>query len=92
MKDRVIEIFGDKLSRLKARSFFENYYYKEDDFYIYIYPLPFANFHIMRHINYVANDFWQANCKSKVICFEPYVEYVRKYLHEDVEVVCVEVE
>ena len=92
MKYRVIEIFGDKLIKLVSYSFFEDYYYKEDDFYIYIYPLPFANFHIMHYINFVANDYLQANCKSKVICFEPYVEYIRKYLHEDVEVVCVEVE
>ena len=89
MNDKVPEIFGDKLISLKAKSFFEEYYTKENNVYTYIFYMPFANFYLMDYLNYLATDDLHSDIKVKVVCFYEYVEYIRKYLNEKIEVNCI---
>lgn len=41
MRNKVQETFGDKLVSLKAKSFFDDYYIKENDVYTYILYMPY---------------------------------------------------
>ena len=89
MNNKVREIFGDKLISLKAKSFFEEYYIKENNAYTYIFYMPFANFYLMDYLNYLATDDFHSDIKVKVVCFYEYVEYIRKYLNIAIEVNCI---
>lgn len=91
MNDRVYDIFGDKLISLKYKSFFDDYYIKENDVYTYIFYMPFANFYLMDYLNYLATDNLHSNVEAKVICLGTCVEYARKYLDEKIEVVCISI-
>lgn len=85
MNDRLYDILGDKLVSLKYKSFFDD---KENNVYIYIFYMPFANFYLMNYINFLSNDNLTLDAKVKVVCLDCCVEYVRKYLDEKVEIVC----
>ena len=91
MNNKVREIFGDKLIFLKAKSFFEEYYIKENNVYTYIFYMPFANFYLMDYLNYLATDDLHLDIKVKVFCFYEYVEYIRKYLSEKIENICISI-
>ena len=91
MNDKVLEIFGDKLISLKAKSFFEEYYIKENNVYTYIFYMPFANFYLMDYLNYLVTDDLHSDIKVKVVCFYEYVEYIRKYLGEEIEIICISI-
>lgn len=92
MHQRVENIFDDRLVSLRAKSFYDNIYIKEGDIYTYIYYMPFANFELMNHINFQVTDYLRDNRRSIVVCLENCVEYVRGYLDEKVEVICVSME
>lgn len=92
MNDRVYDIFGDKLISLKYKSFFDDYYIKENNVYTYIFYMPFANFYLMDYLNYLATDNLHSNVEAKVIYLDTCVEYARKYLDEKVEVTCISVD
>ena len=92
MDEKVYGVFGDKLVSFKDKSYFENYYIKENDIYTYIYYMPFANFYLMDYINFQATDKLMQGTKAKVVCLENCIEYVRKFLDEKVEVICVTTE
>ena len=92
MNDRVYDIFGDKLISLKYKSFFDDYYIKENNVYTYIFYMPFANFYLMDYLNYLATDNLHSDVEVKVICLDTCVEYARKYLDEKVEVTCISVD
>ncbi len=92
MNDRVYDIFGDKLISLKYKSFFDEYYIKENDVYTYIFYMPFANFYLMDYLNYLATDNLHSDVEVKVVCLDTCIEYVRKYLNERVEVICISVD
>mgnify|MGYP003369694421 CR=1 FL=1 len=92
MNDRVYDIFGDKLISLKYKSFFDDYYIKENNVYTYIFYMPFANFYLMDYLNYLATDNLHSNVEAKVICLDTCVEYARKYLDEKVKVTCISVD
>lgn len=89
MHQRVEEIFDDRLVSLRAKSFYDDFYIKEGDIYTYIYYMPFANFNLMHYINFQATNYLMNNTKAIVVCLENCVEYVRGYLDEKVEVICV---
>ena len=91
MNDKVLEIFGDKLISLKDKSFFEECYIKENNVYTYIFYMPFANFYLMDYLNYLATDDLHSDIKVKVVCFYEYVEYIRKYLGEKIEIICISI-
>lgn len=91
MKERVLDIFGDEYTRLKAY-IYEIYYLKHDDDYTYVIPMPFADFAKMDWINYMVNDRNFSNVQLKVVCEDFCIEHVRKFLDEKVEVVCISVE
>ena len=89
MNERVYDVFGDNLVSLRAKSFYDDYYIKEGNTYIYIYYMPFANFNLMQYINFQATSNLFEGSKVKVVCLENCVEYVRKYLDKNVEVICI---
>lgn len=92
MRNKVKEIFGNDLISLKAKSFFDDYYTKENDVYTYIFYMPFANFYLMNYINFQATSSLMESTRSKVVCLDNCVEFVRKYLDEAVEVTCISVD
>ena len=87
--DKVHEIFGNKLISLKAKSFFEEYYIKENNVYTYIFYMPFANFYLIDYLNYLTTNDLHSDIKVRVLCFDYSVEYIRKYLNEKIEVNCI---
>ena len=89
MNNKVREIFGDKLISLKAKSFFEEYYIKENNAYTYIFYMPFANFYLIDYLNYLVTDTLISDAKVKVVCFEYCRKYIRKYLDDGVDVICI---
>lgn len=89
MGNKTKEIFGEKLQSLKAKSFFEDYYFKENDIYTYVYYMPFVNFYMLHYINFQATDSLFNGTKAIVVCLDICVDYIRKYLDECVEVTCV---
>lgn len=92
MHQRVESIFADNLVSLRAKSFYDDFYIKEGHIYTYIYYMPFANFNLMHYINFQATNHLMNNTKAIVVCLENFVEYVRGYLDERVEVICVSME
>ena len=44
MHQQVEDIFDDRIVLLRAKSFYDDFYIKEGDIYIYIYYIPFVNF------------------------------------------------
>ena len=92
MKERVYDIFRGELVTLKVKYYWDMYYIKEQDEYYYIYYMPFANFNLMHHINIEVNSYLREGANAKVVCLENCVKYVRKYLDDKVEVICVSVE
>lgn len=92
MKERVCEIFRGELVTLKVKYYWDMYYIKEQDEYYYIYYMPFANFNLMHHINIRVNSYLREGANAKVVCLENCVKYVRNYLDDKVEVICVSVE
>lgn len=92
MNNRVYDIFGDKLISLKYKSFFDDYYIKENDVYTYIFYMPFANYYLMDYLNYLATDNLHSDVEVKVVCLDTCIEYVRRYLDEKVEVTCISVD
>lgn len=92
MNDRVYDIFGDKLVSLAYKSFFEDYYIKENDVYTYIFYMPFANFYLMDYLNYLATSDLHSDVEVKMVCLENCFKYARKFLNEKVEVICVGIE
>ena len=91
MNERVYDVFGDNLVSLRAKSFYDDYYIKEGNTYIYIYYMPFANFNLMQYINFQATSNLFEGSKVKVVCLENCVEYVRKYLDKEVDLICVSI-
>ena len=89
MKNKTEEIFGDALFSLNEKSFFEEYYTKENDAYTYIYYMPFVNYYMLHYINFEATSNLFNGTKAKVVCLDTCIDYVRKYLDECVEVTCV---
>lgn len=59
-----------------------------EDYYIYVLSILLPDFSKMDWVNYQATDWKNDNVKMKVICEGEYVEYIREYLDELVEVVC----
>ena len=92
MRNKVQEIFGNDLISLKAKSFFDDYYIKENDVYTYIFYMPFANFYLMDYINFQATSSLMDGTKTRVVCLDNCVEFVRKYLDDKVEVSCISVD
>ena len=92
MRNKVTATFGDKLVSLKAKSFFDDYYIKENDVYTYIFYMPFANFFLMDYINFQATSNLMEGTKAKVVCLDSCVEFVRKYLDKAVEVTCISID
>ena len=92
MNQKVYEIFGDKLISLREKSFGDKYYYKENNDYIYVYYMPFANFNLMNYLNYASEEkLLFPGDKVKVVCLENCVEYARKYLNEEVEIISINI-
>lgn len=91
MHNQVENIFVDKLVSLRDKSFYDDFYIKEDGIYTYIYYMPFANFNLMHYINFQATSHLMEGTKAKVVCLENCVEYVRNYLDEKVEVICISI-
>ena len=60
----------------------------DNNVYIYIFYMPFANFYLMDYINFLSSDDLTSDAKVKVVCLDCCVDYVRKYLDEKVEIVC----
>ena len=89
MHQQVESIFDDNLVSLRAKSFYDDFYIKEGDIYTYVYHMPFANFELMNYINFQATNYLMNNTKAIVVCLENCVEYVRGYLDERVEVICI---
>lgn len=92
MRNKVKEIFGERSVSLKAKSFFDDYYIKENDVYTYIFYMPFANFYLMDYINFQATSNLMEGTEAKLVCLDSCVEFVRKYLDEKVEVTCISVD
>lgn len=92
-RDIVCDVFGDEYLRYLNIAF-EMYYIKNvdgetgKDYYIYVLPILLPDFCKMDWVNYSANDWINDNVKVKVICEGEYVEYIREYLDELVEIVC----
>ena len=92
MRNKVKEIFGNELVSLKAKSFFDDYYIKENDVYTYIFYMPFANFYLMDYINFQVTSNLMEGTKAKVVCLDSCVGFLRKYLDDEVEVTCISVD
>ncbi len=67
---------------------YEMYCKKEDDLYTYVFPMPFADFSIMDLINYMVDSSNHGDIKCKAVCNEFYIEEVRNFLKDKVEVIC----
>ena len=87
MKNKIINIFGEDIYRVKGY-IYEIYCKKEDDLYTYIFPMPFADFSIMDWINDMVDSSLFSNTRFKVVCNDFGLEEVRKFLKDEVEVVC----
>ena len=69
--------------------YFLTHYIKENNVYTYIFYMPFANFYLMDYINFLSSDDLTSDARVKVVCLDCCVDYVRKYLDERVEAVCI---
>ena len=54
--------------------------------------MPFANFYLMDYINFQVTSNLMEGTKDKVVCLDNCVEFVRKYLDDEVEVTCISVD
>lgn len=88
MKNKIINIFGEDIYRVKGY-IYEIYCKKEDDLYTYIFPMPFADFSIMDWINDMVDSNFFSNTRFKVVCNDFYLGEVRKFLKDDVDVICI---
>ena len=87
MKNRIIDIFGENIDRVKGYMH-EIYCIKGEDSYTYIFPMPFADFSIMDWINYMVDSGIHSNIDYIVVCNDICLEEVRKFLKDKVEVIC----
>ena len=87
MKNRIINIFGEDIYRVKGY-IYEIYCKKEEDLYTYIFPMPFADFSIMDWINDMVDSSLFSNIRFKVVCNDFCLGEVRKVLKDEVEVIC----
>ena len=88
MKDRIVDIFGEDIYGVKGY-IYEMYCKKEENLYTYIFPMPFADFSIMDWINDMLDSSLFSNTRSKVVCNDFCLEEVRKFLKDDVDVICI---
>lgn len=88
MKNRIINIFGEEIYRVKGY-IYEMYCKKKDDLYTYIFPMPFADFSIMDWINDMVDSNLFSNTRFKVVCNDFCLEEVRKVLKDEVDVICI---
>ena len=88
MKNRIINIFGEDIYRVKGY-IYEIYCKKEDDLYTYIFPMPFVDFSIMDWINDMVDSSLFSNTRFKVVCNDFCLEEVRKFLKAEVDVICI---
>ena len=87
MKNRIINIFGEDIYRVKGYVY-EIYCKKEENLYTYIFPMPFSDFSIMDWINDMVDSSLFSNTRFKVVCNDFCLEEVRKFLKDDVDVIC----
>ena len=87
MKNRIIDIFGENIDRVKGYKY-EMYCIKGEDSYTYIFPMPFADFSIIDWINYMVDSGIHGDINCKVVCNEFCIEEVRNFLKDKVEVIC----
>ena len=80
MKNRIINIFGEDIYRVKE------YIY---EIYTYIFPIPFVDFSIMDWINDMVDNSLFSNTKFKVVCNDFGLEEIRKFLKDEADVICV---
>lgn len=88
MKNRIINIFGEDIYRVKGY-IYEIYCKKKDDLYTYIFPMPFVDFSIMDWINEMVDSSLFSNTRFKVVCNDFCLEEVRKFLKDEVNVICI---
>ena len=88
MKNRIINMFGEDVYRVKGY-IYEIYCKKEEDLYTYIFPMPFADFSIMDWINDMVDSSLFSNTRFKVVCNDFGLREVRKFLKDDVDVICI---
>ena len=88
MKNRIINIFGEDIQRVKGY-IYEIYCKKKDDLYTYIFPMPFVDFSIMDWINEMVDSSLFSNTRFKVVCNDFCLEEVRKFLKDEVNVICI---
>ena len=88
MKNRIIDIFGEKIDRVKGYKY-EMYCIKGEDSYTYIFPMPFADFSIMDWINDMIDSSLFGNTRFKVVCNDFCLGEVRKVLKDEVDVICI---
>ena len=86
MKNKIINIFGEDIYRVKGY-IYEIYCKKEDDLYTYIFPMPFVDISIMDWINEMVDSSLFSNIK--VVCNDFCLEEVRKFLKDEVNVICI---
>ena len=86
MKNKIINIFGEDVYRVKGY-IYEMYCKKEDDLYTYIFPMPFVDISIMDWINEMVDSSLFSNIK--VVCNDFCLEEVRKFLKDEVNVICI---
>ncbi len=88
MKNKIINIFGEDVYRVKGY-IYEMYCKKEDDLYTYIFPMPFVDISIMDWINEMIDSSLFSNTRFKVVCNDFGLRQVRKFLKDDVDVICI---
>ena len=86
MKNKIINIFEEDVYRVKGY-IYEMYCKKEDDLYTYIFPMPFVDISIMDWINEMVDSSLFSNIK--VVCNDFCLEEVRKFLKDEVNVICI---
>lgn len=90
MKNIILNTFGKEYEKL-TWYIYESYYKKHKNAYTFIFPMPFIDFAKIREINSIVNERNHKNAQYKVICFENFTEYIRKYLIEEVEIIGVKI-
>ena len=91
MKDRILDIFGDEYKKLKTY-IYEIYCINNNESYIYVFPMLFPDFSKINSINAMSKNSNYKDVEFKVVCEEYYVYYIRKFLDEKIEVICMETE
>ena len=88
MKNRIVDIFGEDSDRVNGY-IYEMYCKKEDDLYTYVFPMLFIDLSIMDWINYMVDRGLFSNTRFKVVCNDFGLRQVRKFLKDDVDVICI---